>query len=254
MNKTDAMLMRNGDGAITILQPGCGGGEARSLGEGGHEFIPVATMDSSQFVVPEKELGFNVARFLDHIREYRNEKYPSVGWLNAKVRRIRKVVETAAVTYRLQAGIPAIAFDVFLPVKAKYRRVEKQVLDAFQSPNGIVSIPAVQAYLESHGDDRAAIVDVLGKIIQGYYKFKVLGRFGLEDEMSWVTRIIVYNPSNDGGMRGLFGNLARDVINHLVARRLAEHLGTESEVWVQEHPPCHIHRWVKESSPAILTA
>lgn len=146
--------------------------------------------------------------------------------------------------YRFES-VSAVDYGFYLPARPDYCFARDRVLNAFQSEAGIVSIPAVAAYLERYPKERGGIGKLLGGIVGGFSRGEVDGRFGQEDERSWYFEITVLDISGSVSECNKFRLLSRVVINHLITRRLAEEIGLEQEIWAKQLRETHIDRWVQ---------
>jgi hypothetical protein len=155
-------------------------------------------------------------------------------------------------SYKFSDSKPVLVYEVFLPKKMSYASKLAEVLDAFLSDAGTRSIPAVQKKLNQLATDaeRDKFVKRIRETIRGYSIYEVDGRFGTDtepiDERTWVIRFIIDDPQVEGGIRGNFFSLAKEVIEFLVARRFAEELGKEMEIWFLEYEHCRLRKWIKE--------
>jgi hypothetical protein len=157
-------------------------------------------------------------------------------------------------TYTFKDSKPALVFEVFLPKRMHYASKLAEVLDAFLSKEGILSIPVIKELIERRKDDppekNAQLLETIKATISGYSIYEVDGRVESEngpiDERTWVIRFIIHDPSTDEGIRSEFHSMARSVIDYLIAQRFAAELGTEGEIWVLEYQHCSLRRWVKK--------
>lgn len=146
---------------------------------------------------------------------------------------------------------PALVFDIFLPKRMAYASKLAEVLNGLVSESAIAEIPAVQEVLRRHEGDSSGMTDFIEKMrdILGYSIYEVDGGFvgqqGHIDERTWVIRLIIHDPRVETGAGPDFNQLAAAVVEHLIAHRFAEELGTEDEIWVLQYENCGLTRWVK---------
>jgi len=155
-------------------------------------------------------------------------------------------------TYAFSEGKPVLVYEVFLPKKMSYASKLAEVLDSFLTESGVRTIPAVQKKLQELSTDaeRQEFITQIRETITGYSIYEVDGRIasaaGPVDERTWVIRFIIHDPAVEGRIRGWFSSLAKQVIEYLIARRFAEELGTEQEIWFLEYERCRLRRWIKQ--------
>jgi hypothetical protein len=119
------------------------------------------------------------------------------------------------------------------------------------SGSAIAEIPAVQDLIRQHKGDKSSAAEFIDKMrsILGYSIYEVDGGFsgkdGPVDERTWVIRLIIHDPRVETGTGSDFNRLAEAVVEHLIAHRFAEELGTEDEIWVLQYENCGLTRWVK---------
>lgn len=146
---------------------------------------------------------------------------------------------------------PALVFDIFLPKRMSYASKLAEVLNGVVSGNAIAEIPAVQDLIRQHKGDSSSTAEFIEKMrhISGYSIYEVDGGFagkeGPVDERTWVIRLIIHDPRVETGTGPDFHRLAEAVVEHLIAHRFAEELGTEDEIWVLQYEKCGLTRWVK---------
>lgn len=154
-------------------------------------------------------------------------------------------------TYKRIARKPALVFDIFLPKRMAYASKLAEVLNGLVSTRAIAEIPAVQDLLRQHDGDPSSMANFIDKMrdILGYSIYEVDGGFvgqeGHIDERTWVIRLIMHDPRVETGTGPDFNRLAAAVVEHLIAHRFAEELGTEDEIWVLQYENCGLTRWVK---------
>jgi hypothetical protein len=156
------------------------------------------------------------------------------------------------VSYKRIDRKPALVFDIFLPKRMSYASKLAEVLNGLVSESAITEIPAVKDLIRKHKDDSAGMAQFIEKMrdISGYSIYEVdggfAGREGPVDERTWVIRLIIHDPRVETGTAPDFNRLAEAVVEHLIAHRFAEELGTEDEIWVLQYENCGLTRWVKE--------
>lgn len=152
--------------------------------------------------------------------------------------------------YVLKSPQRILVCDIPFPRDAISTAALQRTLDDFLSPGRIRLIPAVAAYLVREPAAAESLAKCLRKIISGYTMHDTTGRFGTLDEPACVVRLIVFSPDDDKELAPQIRELAREVVLHLVCKRLAEELATQQEVWALEYRECFLHRWVAEKDDA----
>lgn len=202
---------------------------------------------------PVHEFGFDVDRFMGFISTFKNSLF-RVEDCPVRAKPLAPPLAQHRIpnsNYRLES-VPAVDYAIYLPANPEYLLVRDAVMNAFQTIEWIEGIPGVSAYLAQHPEDRTAVCNQLGRIIQGYSRSEVDGRFGLEDEKSWCFEITVLDdPSMPPAMQAKARVLSRTVLNHLIARRFAEQIGLEYQVWAKKLRETEIDRWVQEQQMEV---
>jgi len=136
-------------------------------------------------------------------------------------------------------------YEIFMP--RRHEHVLKFVLDSLFTRTKFARIPEVIEIMSHYGDESKEQQDqILGELfsacqraISGYSMYEVQGRFfsakqnKIVDEAGIVARLIVADlkcPVPGGGDVKVF-NAARNMIEHLVVKRLAEEAPEEEEIW-----------------------
>ena len=156
--------------------------------------------------------------------------------------------------YTLKMSQKVLMFEIPFPRDRISETALSRVLDDFLSPERIRTIPAIEAYLDKHPQVEAALTLYLQRIISGYTIWPCVGRFLDETELSSIVRLVIYEPDDVSDVPHEMQMLAREVVLHLVCKRLAEELATQTAVWVLEYQECYLHRWERQpdTSPAIV--
>ena len=82
----------------------------------------------------------------------------------------------------------------------------------------------------------------------------IFRREGPVDERVLVIRFIFHNPSEPADSRTDFLASSLEVVNYLVAHRLAEELGVEEEIWFLEYHQPQLAIWRKDAGAATTGA
>jgi hypothetical protein len=155
-------------------------------------------------------------------------------------------------------------YEVILPKKLGYFGKVQEVLEDLFNEAAIRKIPFVKQSIarnrrrDAEFDDEAWI-KTLSRAARGYSIYEMDGRYlspqGPVDERVLVIRFIFHNPGGDGAAdkdkKTDFLSASMEVINYLVANRLAVELGREEEIWFLEYNHPQLAIWRKsENAPA----
>lgn len=156
--------------------------------------------------------------------------------------------------YSLEGPKPARMYEVILPKKIGYYAKVQQVLEDLFDESAIRRVPYVQKKLqeirsrEPSFDEDPWIKD-LCQASRGYSIYEMDGRYlsseGPVDERVLCIRFIFHNPGHAGSARTDFLGVSLQVVNYLVARRFAEELGVEEEIWFLEYGQTQLAIWRK---------
>jgi hypothetical protein len=156
--------------------------------------------------------------------------------------------------YQLEGPKPARMYEVILPKKLGYFGKVQEVLEDLFNESAIRKIPFVRQSIaknrrRSAEFDDEAWVKTLSRAARGYSIYEMDGRYlapqGPVDERVLVIRFIFHNPGGEtADSKTDFLSASMEVINYLVAHRLAVELGGEEEIWFLEynHPQLAIWR------------
>jgi hypothetical protein len=161
--------------------------------------------------------------------------------------------------YQLVGPMPARMYEVILPKKLGYFGKVQEVLEDLFDERAIRAIPFIQRYIkhrqrQSGEFDDDAWVKTLCQASRGYSIYEMDGRYlspeGPVDERVLVIRFIFHNPTEPADSRMDFLSASLEVVNYLVAHRLAEELGVEEEIWFLEYHQPNLAIWRKDSGAA----
>jgi hypothetical protein len=161
--------------------------------------------------------------------------------------------------YQLEGPKPARMYEVILPKKLGYFGKVQEVLEDLFNEAAIRKIPFVKQSIarsrrrDSSFDDEAWI-RTLSRAARGYSIYEMDGRYlspqGPVDERVLVIRFIFHNPGGPGSdPKTDFLSASMEVINYLVAHRLAVELGGEEEIWFLEYSHPQLAIWRKSATP-----
>jgi hypothetical protein len=179
------------------------------------------------------QFRFPVQRFREFIANFRNGPFQERNYEVVMTASQSSQVREPNRNYQFIPWQPVMKCRIFMPRNPANEHIVKALIDAFKSDDEAANIPAVKEYLERYPDDRQPIVELLGSIAGGSTRYEAIGRYKGEDEICQITEYITFDPEVSGVGREQFWALALDVITHLIARRFAEHLGFEREVWME---------------------
>ena len=96
------------------------------------------------------------------------------------------------------------------------------------------------------------MLKTLSRAARGYSIYEMDGRYlspsGPVDERVLVIRFIFHNPGGDPpGPQTDFLAASQEVVNDLVAHRLAVELGVEEEIWFLEYHSTQLAIWRKSA-------
>jgi hypothetical protein len=162
--------------------------------------------------------------------------------------------------YQLVGPKPARMYEVILPKKLGYFGKVQEVLEDLFDEAAIRKIPFVKQSIARHrrrssGFDDEAWIRTLSRAARGYSIYEMDGRYlspqGPVDERVLVIRFIFHNPSEPQDIRTDFLAASLEVVNYLVANRLAEELGVEEEIWFLEYHQPQLAIWRKDAGAAV---
>jgi hypothetical protein len=157
--------------------------------------------------------------------------------------------------YQLIGPMPARMYEVILPKKLGYFGKVQEVLEDLFNEDAIRAVPFIQKSIKQRrrqsGDfDEEAWIKTLCQSSRGYSIYEMDGRYlspeGPVDERVLVIRFIFHNPSGPADSRTDFLASSLEVVNYLVAHRLAEELGVEEEIWFLEYHQPQLAIWRKD--------
>src|SRR5258706_15168491 len=147
--------------------------------------------------------------------------------------------------YLLEGPKPARIYEVILPKKIGYFGKVQEVLEDLFDESAIRAIPFVKSAIARNrrldpAFDEEGWVKTLCRASRGYSIYEMDGRYlspkGPVDERVLVIRFIFHNPGGDGlDPKTDFLAASMEVVNYLVAHRLAVELGGEEEIWFLEY-------------------
>jgi hypothetical protein len=156
--------------------------------------------------------------------------------------------------YHLEGPKEARMYEVILPKKLSYFRKVQEVLEDLFHEEAIRAIPFVKRAIaqrrrrDAHFDEDAWI-KTLCRASRGYSIYEMDGRYlapeGPVDERVLVIRFI-FHGSGESDSTTDFLAASLEVVNHLVARRFAEELGVEEEIWFLEYNHPRLAIWRKD--------
>jgi hypothetical protein len=158
--------------------------------------------------------------------------------------------------YQLIGPMPARMYEVILPKKLGYFGKVQEVLEDLFNEDAIRAVPFIQKSIErrrkqSNNFDEEAWIKTLCQSSRGYSIYEMDGRYlspeGPVDERVLVIRFIFHNLSGPADSRTDFLASSMEVVNYLVAHRLAEELGVEEEIWFLEYHQPQLAIWRKDA-------
>jgi hypothetical protein len=161
--------------------------------------------------------------------------------------------------YQLVGPKPARMYEVILPKKLGYFGKVQEVLEDLFDEQAIRAVPFIQKYIQQRrrqpGEfDEDSWIKTLCQASRGYSIYEMDGRYlspqGPVDERVLVIRFIFHNPSEPADFRTDFLSASLEVVNYLVAHRLAEELGVEEEIWFLEYHQPQLAIWRKSAGVA----
>ncbi len=150
-------------------------------------------------------------------------------------------------------------YEVILPKKLGYFGKVQEVLEDLFDEQAIRAVPFIKKFIRKRqrqpGDfDEDSWIKTLCQASRGYSIYEMDGRYlspqGPVDERVLVIRFIFHNPSEPADVRTDFLAASLEVVNYLVAHRLAEELGVEEEIWFVEYHQPQLAIWRKDSRAA----
>jgi hypothetical protein len=166
--------------------------------------------------------------------------------------------------YQLEGPKPARMYEVILPKKLGYFGKVQEVLEDLFNEAAIRRVPFVKQLIarnrrRSAEFDEEAWIKTLSRAARGYSIYEMDGRYlspqGPVDERVLVIRFIFHNPGDEAsgpGTKTDFLAASMEVVNHLVAHRLAVELGVEEEIWFLEYNHPQLAIWRKSQSATAL--
>ncbi len=161
--------------------------------------------------------------------------------------------------YQLVGPKPARMYEVILPKKLGYFGKVQEVLEDLFDEQAIRAVPFIQQYIkrrrrQSAEFDEDAWIKTLCQASRGYSIYEMDGRYlspqGPVDERVLVIRFIFHNPSGPADSRTDFLASSLEVVNYLVAKRFADELGVEEEIWFLEYHQPQLAIWQKGADRA----
>jgi hypothetical protein len=158
--------------------------------------------------------------------------------------------------YQLVGPKPARMYEVILPKKLGYFGKVQEVLEDLFDEQAIRAVPFIQKFIRQRrrqaGDfDEDSWIKTLCQASRGYSIYEMDGRYlspeGPVDERVLVIRFIFHNPSEPADFRTDFLAASLEVVNYLVAHRLAVELGVEEEIWFLEYHQPQLSIWRKDA-------
>ena len=153
--------------------------------------------------------------------------------------------------------MPARMYEVILPKKLGYFGKVQEVLEDLFNEDAIRAVPFIQKSIkqrrrQSGEFDEEAWIRTLCQSSRGYSIYEMDGRYlspeGPVDERVLVIRFIFHNPAKPADSRTDFLASSLEVVNYLVAHRLAEELGVEEEIWFLEYHQPQLAIWRKDAA------
>ncbi len=176
---------------------------------------------------------------------------------NKSRRRSSDKAQAASIDYKLHGPMPARMYEVILPKKLGYFGKVQEVLEDLFNEDAIRAVPFIQNSIkerrrQSSDFDEESWVKTLCQASRGYSIYEMDGRYlspeGPVDERVLVIRFIFHNPTGPADPRTDFLASSLEVVNYLVAHRLAEELGVEEEIWFLEYHQPQLAIWRKENN------
>jgi hypothetical protein len=157
--------------------------------------------------------------------------------------------------YHLEGPKPARMYEVILPKKLGYFGKIQEVLEDLFNEQAIRRIPFVRQSIARHrrqdaNFDEERWIQTLCQASRGYSIYEMDGRYlsptGPVDERVLVIRFIFHNPGDCGDKGTDLLAASLEVVNHLVARRFAQELGVEEEIWFLEYTAPQLAIWRRD--------
>jgi hypothetical protein len=171
-------------------------------------------------------------------------------------RRPAAPARASSADYQLIGPMPARMYEVILPKKLGYFGKVQEVLEDLFNEDAIRAVPFIRKSIkqrrrQSPDFDEQAWVKTLCQSSRGYSIYEMDGRYlspeGPVDERVLVIRFIFHNPSEPADSRTDFLASSLEVVNYLVAHRLADELGVEEEIWFLEYHQPQLAIWRKDA-------
>jgi hypothetical protein len=159
--------------------------------------------------------------------------------------------------YQLVGPKPARMYEVILPKKLGYFGKVQEVLEDIFDERAIRAVPFIKQSIkrrrrESAEFDEDSWIKTLCQASRGYSIYEMDGRYlspqGPVDERVLVIRFIFHNPIGPADPRTDFLAASLEVVNYLVAKRFADELGVEEEIWFLEYHQPKLAIWRKGAS------
>jgi hypothetical protein len=169
-------------------------------------------------------------------------------------RKPARPVSSPRADYRLVGPMAARMYEVILPKKLGYFGKVQEVLEDLFDEQAIRAIPFIQQSItrrrgQAAEFDEDAWIKTICQASRGYSIYEMDGRYlspeGPVDERVLVIRFIFHNPTEPADSRTDFLASSLEVVNYLVAHRLAEELGVEEEIWFLEYHQPQLAIWRK---------
>ncbi|MGD0094296.1 MAG: hypothetical protein ABSE73_30680 [Planctomycetota bacterium] len=166
-------------------------------------------------------------------------------------------------SYKYHPDKPVVIYEIYVPVCREHRKLLTEILDRFRDPAWILEAPEVKRVVarlvlegkpenslspEIFAQREAAVLSDMRLAVGGYSIYQVDGRFvsetGVEDEPSWVVRLIIHDPHQEKGARAGFMDLAKLIVRNCIAKRLSASK-REDQIWFIEYEQCRLERWTR---------
>ncbi len=157
--------------------------------------------------------------------------------------------------YRVTPAKPVRIFEVMVPKKIEYFAKLQDVLETLFDPEEIRRVPNIQAELALL-DPAASVEDYVrwaGILFTGYSILEMDGRYVHPvtrqrfDERMLVIRLIFHDRGLEADLGPEVAAMSEKAVGLLIANRLAEELGTESELWVLDYGEAHLRIWQRSA-------
>lgn len=166
-------------------------------------------------------------------------------------------------SYGYHPDKPVVIYEIYVPVCREHKKLLSEILDRFRDPTWILDVPDVKRAVaglvldgkpenalppEVYAQREAAVLSDIRLAVGGYSIYQVDGRFvtdaGIEDEPSWVVRLIIQDPRQEKGCRPAFISLAKLIVRNCIAKRLSASK-RDDQIWLIEYENCRLERWTR---------